>query len=164
MNETYVECMVKRKTPVYMLLLRTLTIMLAACFVLIGLMIPLALIIGVIIGAAAYFVYMRSDLEYEYLYVDKELTIDRIMAKSRRKRIETFDLERMEIIAPVKSHQLDSYKNRTCKVVDYSSGEEKQPDRRYAFYYNGEKKLILEPSPEMIKAMKMVAPRKVFTD
>lgn len=166
MNETYVECLVKRKTPTYMKLLKVLAIMLAVCFLLVGFLFmhPVSLIIGVILGVAAYFITMNADLEYEYLYMDKELSIDKIMAKSRRKKIGKFDLERMEIIAPIKSHQLDSYKNRKCKVEDYSTGEEKQPDRRFAIYYDGGKKLIIEPDQGMLKAMKTVAPRKVFLD
>ena len=164
MNETYVEWLVRRKTPVYMKLLKILTIMLAVCFIFIGMLNLVALIIGGLFAAAAYFVYLNADIEYEYLYVDKELSIDKIMAKSRRKKAATFDLGKMEFVAPVKSWHLDQYKNRNDKVVDYSSGEEKQPDTRYLFYYDGKQKVIFEPNREMLKAMQLVAPRKVFTD
>ena len=89
MNETYVEWLVKKKTPAYMTLLRILSIMLAALFILVGFVIIPALLIGIAIGVAAYFIYLNSDLEYEYLYVDKELTVDKVMAKTRRKRVKT---------------------------------------------------------------------------
>lgn len=164
MNETYVEWLIKKKTPAYMTLLRIVTIMLAVCFILLGFILWPALIIGVVIGVAAYFIYMNSDLEYEYLYVDKELTIDKVMAKSKRKRVATFDMGKMEVMAPVKSYHLDNYKNRTDKTVDYSSGEEKQPDTRYVFYYDGKQRVVFEPNIEMIKAIQMGAPRKVFKD
>lgn len=164
MNETYVEWLVKKKTPAYMAFLKILTIMLAVCFIVVGFLFLPALLIGVIMAVAAYFVYLNSDLEYEYLYVDKELTVDKVMAKSRRKRVATFDLDKMEIVAPVKSWHLDNYKNRSDKAVDYSSGVENQPDRRFIFFYDGQKKIIFEPNAEMIKAMQMAAPRKVFKD
>lgn len=164
MNETYVEWLVKRKTPAYMTLLKILTIMLTVCFVLLGFFLLPAMIIAVLLGVAAYFVYLNSDVEYEYLYVDKELTVDKVMAKSRRKRVATYDLGKIEILAPVKSWHLDNYKNRTDKTVDYSSGEEKQPDRRFAFFYDGKQRVLIEPNEEMIKAMQTVAPRKVFKD
>lgn len=164
MNETYVEWLIKKKTPAYMTLLRIVTIMLAVCFILLGFILWPALIIGVVIGVAAYFIYMNSDLEYEYLYVDKELTIDKVMAKSKRKRVATFDMGKMEVMAPVKSYHLDNYKNRTDKTVDYSSGEEKQPDTRYVFYYDGKQRVVFEPNIEMIKAIQTGAPRKVFKD
>ena len=164
MNETYVEWLVKRKTPAYMAFLKILFTVLAVFFVLIGLLLLPALLIGVICGVAAYFITLNADLEYEYLYVDKELTVDKVMAKSRRKRVAVFSLDKMEIVAPVKSWHLDNYKNRSGKAVDYSSGEEKQPDKRFVFYYDGQKKVIFEPNEEMIKAMQTVAPRKVFKD
>ncbi|MCM1126361.1 MAG: DUF6106 family protein [Lachnospiraceae bacterium] len=164
MNETYVEWLVKRKTPAYMSLLKFLTIILAVCFILLGLFLIPAMIVGILFGVAAYFVNLNADLEYEYLYVDKELTVDKVLAKSKRKRAAVFDIEKMEILAPIKSWHLDNYKNRTDKTVDYSSGEEKQPDRRYVFYYDGQKKVIIEPNEEMIQAITMVAPRKVFKD
>lgn len=164
MNETYVEWLVKKKTPSYMAFLKILTIMLAVCFIVVGFVFLPALLIGLIFGVAAYFIYMNADLEYEYLYVDKELTVDKVMAKSKRKRVASFELDKMEIVAPVRSWHLDNYKNRNDKTTDYSSGEEKQPDRRYVFYYDGQQKVIFEPNEDMIKAMQMAAPRKVFKD
>ena len=112
----------------------------------------------------AYFVYMNAELEYEYLYLDKELTVDKVMAKTKRKRVAQYDLNRMEIFAPVNSYHLDSFKNRNAKSVDYSSGEAKQPEARYVMYYDSGEKVILEPNEDMIKAIKNIAPRKVFTD
>lgn len=166
MSDTYVECLVKKKTSGGMRLLRVLTIMLAAAFILMGLLTILwpAFLIGAVIGVAAYFVSMNTDLEYEYLYLDKEITIDKVMARSKRKRVAKYDLERMEILAPMTSWHLDEYKNRQAKTVDYGSGEVKQPDTRYVMFYEGGTKVILEPNMEMIKAIKNIAPRKVFTD
>ena len=165
MNETYVECLEKRKTPGYMSFLKILLIMLTVGFVLVGMVFIIALIPAILFGVAAYFVYMNTDLEYEYLYLDRELTVDKVMAKSKRKRAAVYSLDKMEIVAPVKSWHLDNFKNRqTSKNVDYSSGEEKQPDKRFVFYYEGNQKVIFEPSEEMVKAMQFVAPRKVFKD
>lgn len=166
-SETYVECLVARKSSLAKRFLKTLLIMLTVCFFLLGMVTTLsivALIIAIVLGIGAYFAYMNADIEYEYLYLDKEISIDKVMAKSRRKRLVSYDVDRMEILAPVKSYHLDSYKNRTLKTVDYSSGEETQPDKRYIMIYEGNVKVLMEPSAEMIKAIQMVAPRKVFTD
>lgn len=164
MNETYVEWMVKRKAPAYMVLLKFVFVILTVCFVLLGMVLIPAMLIGIAFGVGAYFINLHANLEYEYLYVDKELTVDKVMAKSRRKRVAVYDIGKMEILAPIKSWHLDNYKNRQDKVVDYSSGEEKQPDHRYVFFYDGQKKVILEPNLELVKAIAVVAPRKVFTD
>lgn len=164
MNETYVEWLVKRKTPAYLTFLKILSIMLTVCFFLVGLPFPPALLIALLLGIAAYFITLNASLEYEYLYVDKELSVDKVMNKSKRKRVATFDIGKMEVMAPLKSHHLDSYRNRKDKTVDYSSWTEKQPEVRYAFYYDGRQKVIFEPNEEMIKAIATVAPRKVFRD
>lgn len=165
MSETYVECLVKAKSNTGLKLLKYLLIGLTAVFVVLMLAgVLLAIIFGAITGVAAYFVTLYSDLEYEYLYLDRELVIDKIMAKSKRKRVASYQLERMEVMAPFHSHRLDSYKGRQVKVKDYSIGEELKPDLRYAVYYEGGEKLILSPSEEMVKAIHNAAPRKVFTD
>lgn len=165
MSETYVECLVKAKAKMGMKLLKYLLIGLTVIFVLLALVgIILAIIPGVITGVGAYFVTLYSDLEYEYLYLDKELVIDKVLAKSKRKRVATYQVERMEILAPFHSYHLDNYKNRQVKIRDYSIGEELKPDLRYAVYYEGGEKLILSPSEELVKAIRNVAPRKVFMD
>lgn len=165
MSESYVECLVKAKSKTALKLLKYLLVGLTAIFVLLLLLgIVVAVIPGAITGVGAYFLNLYSDLEYEYLYLDKELVIDKVMAKSKRKRVATYQVDRMEIMAPFHSYHLDNYKNRQVKIRDYSIGEELKPDLRYAVYYEGGEKLILSPSEEMIKAIRNVAPRKVFTD
>ncbi len=164
MNETYVECLIKKKSNPIKNFLRALTIMLAVAFIFLGFIFSPALIVGLLMAVIAYFVYMNAELEYEYLYLDKELTVDKVMAKTKRKRVAQYDLNRMEIFAPVNSYHLDSFKNRNAKSVDYSSGEAKQSEARYVMYYDSGEKVILEPNEDMIKAIKNIAPRKVFTD
>lgn len=165
MSDTYVECLVKAKSSVMAVFFKLLLIVIAVISflgILIG--ITLAIIPCLLAAVGAYFVNMYTDLEYEYLYLDKELVVDKVMAKSKRKRVATYTLDRMEILAPIKSYHLDNYKNRTVKEKDYSIGQVLQPDLRYAMYYEGGERIILSPSPEMIKIMKNAAPRKVFSD
>ena len=65
MSETYVECLVKKKTPMYLALIRNLLIALTVCLVLVGVILIPALLFGIAFGVVSYFVYMRSNLEYE---------------------------------------------------------------------------------------------------
>lgn len=165
MSETYVECLVKPEPPLLPRFLRIVLIMLTVVFGVLTLLgIEVALIVAVLTGVGAYFAHLYAEVEYEYLYLDKEISVDQILAQTRRKKVATFEVERIEILAPLKSYRLDNYKNRTCKEIDYSVRKEEQPDRRYVMYYEGNQKIILSPSEEMIKAIKNVAPRKVFTD
>ncbi len=167
MSESYVEYLVARKPSFIMQFLKILLIMLTVVFVLVGFIflpgIP-GLLVAAVTAIGAYFAYLNASIEYEYLYVDKEISIDKVLAKSRRKKAASYSLEQMEIFAPLNSHRLDSYKNRQMKTADYSSGIAAQPERRYMMIWNGDTKVILEPNAEMIKAIQSVAPRKVFTD
>lgn len=168
MSDTYVECLVKAKTSGLAKFGKVVLITLTVIFVLAVFLLPplmiFAFIGALITGVGAYFLNLFTDLEYEYLYLDKELVVDKVMAKAKRKRVATYQLDRIEILAPVKSYHLDNYKNRNAKQKDYSIGEVLQPDRRYAMYYEGGEKILLSPSEELIKVMKNVAPRKVYSD
>jgi len=166
MSDTYVECLVKQKQSVIAkvgkMVLIALCVISALLMIMMG--VSIALFAAILFGVGAYFLNMYTDLEFEYLYVDKEITIDKIMAKSKRKNVGKYSLDRIEIIAPIHSYQLDNYKNRNVTVKDFGIGEELKPDRRYAMYCEGGIKVIFNPSEEMIKVLKNVAPRKVFSE
>ena len=164
-SDSYIECMVKRRTPGYQLFLKYLLIGLTivaglACF-LFGVY---AFVVAVIFGVAAYFFNIHIDVEYEYLYLDKEITVDKVMHKEKRKRVDAYELSKIEIMAPIKSYRLDGYKNRQVKTVDVSSNTESMPDKRYVFFYNGDQKVIFEPSDELTALLKKLEPWKVYTD
>lgn len=166
MSDAYVECLVQSKQSGIMKFLKGLLLTLGIIFAALTLLFPMGIwfILAIVFFVAVWFVGYFADIEYEYLYIDRELTVDKIMKKSKRKRVATYSLDRMEILAPVKSYHLDNFKNRQVKVKDYSIREELQPDLRYAMYYEGGLKIILSPSESLIKAMKNAAPRKVFAD
>lgn len=169
MSDVYVECLVKQKQSVLWKVVRVLLIILGVfcillCVLPLGMLTIILFIVGIALFVGAYLVKLFTDLEYEYIYVDKEISVDKVMAKSRRKRVATYTINRMEAFAPINSYHLDAYKNRNVKTIDYSIGEELMPDKRYALYYEGNIRLLLSPSEELVKVMKNVAPRKVFTD
>lgn len=164
MSDVYVECLVKAKPSAMGKFFKVLLIVLTVLFVLVMPFVgTMTLLLAIVTGVGAYFVGVNTDLEYEYLYLDKELSVDKVMGKSRRKKVAVYSMERMEIFAPIKSHHLDAYKNRTMPVKDYSIGEELQPDERYVMYCDGQK-IVLSPSEELVKALKNIAPRKVFSE
>lgn len=164
MNDSVVEVLVKRKTPTMLSvgknILIVLTVLLALPFFMIGN--ALLLIPALIFGALAYYLYMKCNTEYEYTYFDKEIDVDVIYAMTRRKRVTTFDMTKLEVLAPVNSYHLDDYKRREVKVKDYSSGDSQA--KAYAMFLGGNEKIIFEPSEKMVKAIANIAPRKVFTE
>ncbi|MBQ7926207.1 MAG: hypothetical protein IJ335_07925 [Lachnospiraceae bacterium] len=163
MSDTYVECLVKAKDPVVLKFLKYVLYGLVALCVIGMFLNPILFFAALILGVVAYFVSMYCDSEYEYLYLDREITVDKVLAKTKRKRVATFNVDRMEILAPMNSYHLDGFKNRDVKSVDYSAGQT-QPESRYVMYYEGGQKVLLTPNEDMIKAIRNVAPRKVFMD
>jgi len=165
MSESYVEILVKKEKSMIHSLGRGIGIALTVVTLMLGLTgNPVILVVGVAFGVGTYFIWLNTDVEYEYLYLDKEITVDKIMAKTKRKRAATFEIERMEILAPANSHRLDSYKSRIMKEMDLSSGSKKQPDNRLVMIYNGNQRIYFENSTELANVIKNVAPRKVFLD
>lgn len=165
MSETYKELLVKREKSAVGQFLKILFTMLTVVFLLLGMFIGwLGILIGVISGVIAYFLYLSTNLEFEYLYLDKEITVDKIMNQMKRKRVASYDMERVEIIAPAKSYHLDAFKNRTFEVKDFSTKNKNTADQCYILIYNGTTKVILEANREFMKAIQTVAPRKVFLD
>ena len=163
MNEMYYEIMVTKKASPLMKVAQIVTALLAgisAVTLVMGFF--WGIVLAVVFGLACYLITLFSVVEYEYLYVDKELQIDRILGKSRRKRMETLDLKQFEILAPLRSHELDRYRNKNYKVADYSSGKDGNEAGKYMLIV-GEKKIIFEPTEELVKTMRMFAPRNVFT-
>lgn len=166
MSENYVECLIKGKGSVGFSLLKYV-LYFVACLGVASLLFGTG-ILGVIVALAAgyggYYVGMLAKVEYEYLYLDRELTIDKVLNQTMRKPVGTFTMDKMEILAPIKSWRLDNYKNRQTVDKDYSIGVEEKPDKRYVFYYEGGQRIIISPSEEMVKVMKNANPRKVFSD
>lgn len=161
MSDVYVECLVQAKGSKGTKFLQIFLIVLTVLCCLAMVIFPPIVVVAVLLGVASYFVGTFTQVEYEYLYLDKELTIDRIVAQSRRKKVATYTIDRMEVFAPENSYHLDNYKKRDVKTEDYSAAES---DKIYCMYYEGGAKVLLSPTEDMVKALKNVAPRKVFND
>lgn len=167
MSDLYTEVLVKRQTTAKDLVIRIGLIVLTAAAVVAGFMMPVLFVAAIALGAACYFLFPKTDLEYEYLFVNGELDIDVIMGKSRRKRLKSYSMQGVELVAPLNSHRADYYKNNTkMKTLDFSSGSDSA--KRFLMVVSDEKegavKVILEPGEELAEYMKKSAPAKVFLD
>lgn len=112
-------------------------------------------------AAASYYCCLMEWIEYEYTYISRELTIDTIMMRSRRKRAAAYLLDKIEIGAPEKSFHLDSYRNRKTDTKDFSSRMGKPS---FVFYYEGNQKVILDADEKLIAMLRSAAPSKIFQD
>ncbi len=167
MNESYKELLVKKGKGLKDNLLRVACVFPTVLIALVTLVTgnPICFILVVIFGALDYFVFQWTDLEYEYLYLDKEITVDKIMARTRRKRVTVLDVNKIEIMAPEKSYHLDSYRNRqVSKVTNFSAGHDLPDQPLYWVFYEGNQKILMNLTEDFAKTIKGIAPRKVFTE
>ncbi len=166
MNESYKELLVKKDRGIKETLIRFLsllpTVFLGFLTFVTGNMIFFIIVIA--LGVRDYFAFQWTDIEYEYLYLDKEISVDKIMAKTRRKRVTTLSVEKVEIMAPEKSHQLDSYRNRQTKVTDLSAGHDLPDQKLYWIFYEGNQRILMNLTEDFARTIKGIAPRKVFTE
>ncbi|MCC8136744.1 MAG: DUF6106 family protein [Clostridiales bacterium] len=163
MGDMYREIMVKPDTPMGKRFLKTFFPVMTGICVVIGIIFWPFLIGALAFLLLSIFVGPKMEVEYEYLYVNGELDIDAIYSKQKRKRICSYDMEHLEVLAPAKSHALDSYLNRQgAKYDDYSSG--KAPEKSYILVFNevkGQKMIEVELDDAIIADIRRIAPRKV---
>lgn len=166
MNESYKELLVKRERKMRETLIRFGCVFLTVCDGLLTLLTGniICFLIVIALGVLDYFVFQWTDIEYEYLYLDKEISVDKIMAKTRRKKVMTISVEKVEIMAPEKSHQLDSYRNRQTKVTDLSAGHDLPDQKLYWIFYEGNQRILMNFTEDFVSTIKGIAPRKVFMD
>ena len=167
MSDLYSELLVKKKRTAKESMIKYGLIGLTALLVVAGLfLMPLLLIAAIVVGVVSYFIIPGTDLEFEYLFVNGELDIDKIMAKTKRKKVKTLNLQEADLMAPLNSHRMDYYNgNQKLKVLDFSSGDPEH--KRYAIIMRdgGETcKIIIEPDEALAKTMRNCAPSKVFLD
>ena len=167
MSDLYSELLVKREHTIKDSIIKYGLIVLTVIAVIASLIsTPLIWIAAIALGIACYFVIPKTDVEYEYLFVNGEFDIDMVMAKSKRKRVKSFNLSEADLVAPLNSHRMDYYNgNQNMKVLDYSSGNPQH--KRFGVITrldNATCKIILEPDEALAQAMKKTAPSKVFLD
>lgn len=165
MNDTYREILVKRKTPAINKFLKGLMVTMTVLCVVGALLFlfPLLLVGAVVFGLLTFFFAPKLDVEYEYLYVNGELDVDAIYSKQKRKRVGSYDVSELEILAPANSHALDSYRNnKSIKLVDYTSGDPQV--KSFIMVFNKDKGQVMvnvEIDDAIVADIRRMAPRKV---
>ncbi len=162
MNQYYAETAVKRKDNAATMGLRVLIIL--------GILVGFLLLfqggvfgfVGAVMIVGMFYLFPRLDVEYEYVFVDGQLDFDRITGKSKRKTMLRIDFEQVEIMAPAKSHELDSYNHVKCEEKNFTSGDkQRKPYVIVANVDSKKTKISFEPNEEMVSVIKQKSPRKI---
>lgn len=162
MENNYIEQIVPCRPPKSAGLIKALLIVL--CFVsLIFLMIPyVGAFLTAIVIAVTFFVFRRYNYEYEYAYLDGEMDVDKIIAKSKRKRMASFDFRRAELVAPLGSQEDLRLANNRYRTYNFTSNmPEAKVYAAYTMKDNEMVRLLFEPNGRILKELQYIAPRKV---
>ena len=162
MNDYYVEVLVKRdvekeKKKRKLIMLVTMVILLVLGIVTKSL-ISFCLFAVCVLGY--YFMVQNYYVEFEYFYMNGELTIAKILNKSKRKKFLELNDGQIKLIAPVGSADLQKFYN--LKKIDCSAN--KPLDFPYVMVceHKGELKTVnIQMTDELYKELKKSIPYKV---
>ncbi|QEH70519.1 DUF6106 family protein [Cellulosilyticum sp. ST5] len=167
MSETFKEYLIKQKKSSTDILAQiglvvATIILIGVAFMLGGDFIGPILIVGILFGAG--FLFSRFSREYEYILTNNELDIDVIYNRSRRKRVMTIDMKKIEIMANIKDERHQSELNKGYKVVNVSDNS--KDENTYVIMTQtpakGACKVIFSPNEAFVNDLFRQAPNKVF--
>lgn len=161
MGDTFTEQLVKQKASSELLIRKIVLIVAIIICGFLALIMPFLTILPVIGIVGLIYLWGRwKCVEYEYIYFNGELDIDRILGMEARKRVISLTAKDMEILAPTGSPELRPYQN--LKVYDCSSKTENKTYEVVAKLKDQNVRIIFEPNDTILQGMRLYAPRKVF--
>ncbi len=166
MRDEIVEVLVKCKPKVGLIVAKIVLYIICALGIVFGMIGGgiIGLAIAVVFGGAGYYIGSLSQVEYEYVYCDKNLDIDVIYSQSKRKSLMSLELGKMEALVRVEGNKMREFASRKCVVKDFSTGNKDTKKDVYALFYDGNLQILLEPNERLLGAISYVAPRKIFKD
>lgn len=120
------------------------------------------LMVAVLFGAG--FLFTKFSKEYEYILTNNELDIDIIYSRSKRKRVTTVDMKKIQVMASIKdvNHQ-EEINKPVAKLINASDNNEGKDT--YAIIADtqfGMTKVLITPNEAFLKELHRQAPNKVF--
>jgi len=161
MDNISIEQIIKVNPPKYVKTLKIGMILLSICSLLL-IAIPFGVFLPVGFVIATIFLFRYYNAEYEYSLLEKELTIDRIVSKSSRRRCGIFNIGRLEIMAQYGSDKLKGMEKRNYKTYNYSANID--INKTYVLVVQSNKemvRIILDPDERMKENIWKLAPSKV---
>lgn len=162
MNNQYIEILVKRNVKKEQQKRIIIAIAGMAVAILAGLFTTISMFyfLAFLIAFAAYFMAIKYYVEFEYYYMDGELSIAKIYNRARRKEILTLTDGTIKLIAPMDSAELQEFQN--LKEIDCTANE--PMNIPYVVVYEDKGKLNalnIQMNDELFRELKRNMPNKV---
>ena len=168
MTSTFKEYMIKQKKSPKDVMMQGLIVVCAVIVILLGMTFGGA-IFGPIITIAALlgagYLFIMFSREYEYILTNEELDIDVIYNRSRRKRVTTVNLRKINIMAAMDdaNHRQEIEGNGIKKVINASDNS--KDENTYVIIGDtqfGATKILISPSKDFLDEMFKQAPNKII--
>lgn len=162
--DAYIEQIVKNEKTSKDLLIKALMIMSIFAILVLGVVLGFILngyFIFLGVAGAAFDIYFcwlvitGLDREYEYEVTNNNLQIDKIMAKRRRKRILSIDINKIEGFDKLSDNRLNA--NRCDKVLQLGTYEGDESQYRFIVQTNkyGKVMVVFAPNQKTLNAIKL---------
>ena len=158
--ENYVEHLVKGKKDTKVYMERGVALALPFLCFFIFLLLSLTPFLFLIIFIIPYLVWIRTDKEYEYLYMAGDLSIDTVYHKSSRKRAFSCTKEEVLEIGQYNENRLEGWRREGVLIEDYA-GLGENTHYFYLVQKAGKKyALILDCPEKLLKEMRLYSREK----
>ena len=147
--ENYIEHLVKGKRGTKEYMERGVAIALPFLFMFILSLLSLPIIFFVFLLPISYYIRIRSDKEYEYLYMAGELSVDIVYHKSSRKKLFSVEKEEILEIRQWSPETHERYKREGISVLDLAGLGENQ-HYFYLVEHEGKKTAYILDCPEKL--------------
>ena len=119
--------------------------------------------VGAAFGAFAYLSYQTVFREYEYTIGEKNLSVDVIYSKKRRKPLVVWELDSICLFAPENSEELAPWQKQSSTFHDFSSAEPGAVHYCSVCRKGGRVTVSkLSPSPAFLDTLKQSLPRNIL--
>lgn len=170
--EVFVECLIKRHNSAKTVLLEILTVLgffvgsVIVFFLITAFSPTLALIAAAAAAFGCWWLLRRFQVEYEYILTNDTLDVDKIIAKSSRKRVISINLREIEMLAPANDAHRREFQSAGIQTkIDATDGSSsdiyfiKTPHQKL-----GMTVLLFSPDERIFDGVKSIVPRKVIDE
>lgn len=126
-------------------------------------------LIAIAVGALflGYYIIKRINIEFEYIFTNGELDIDKIIARTSRKNLLTVNVKSFDSFGTYDLKKQDKFKNQNYKIV--FAGDYIQNKNLYYATFNmknqqGRCLLIFTPDQQILSQIKKYLPRNFNYD
>ncbi|MGN0642301.1 MAG: hypothetical protein ACI4JJ_04075 [Huintestinicola sp.] len=122
---------------------------------------PMGIILAGFAFYGAFYLISGCDVEYEYIFTNGDLDIDKIIGKRKRKRLITAKLSEFTAFGPIEEAAEAGHDVTTVLAADGTGQNEYYADFKHASA--GNVRIIFTPEEKLLDGIVMFLPRKLKT-